>query len=381
VTSQCRPVAAVASVATAFPSGRASLNVKLLDVREAVGRRRRDRHGDRPRGVPLRRLGQVFDEIVAVKEACGDAHLKVILETGELVTYDNVRTRQLDRDARRRRLHQDLDGQGDGERRRLPVALVMLEAVRDFAERRGAPSASRSPAGSAPARTRSATWCSSTRRSARLADARALPLRRVQLLNDLLMQRPSSSGRLRARRRLQRGLMSDDNSPTHNSGRRSSTPRRPSRPPSRGSPSYGLFIDGEFTDPADGTSTFATVNPATEEPLAEVACAGAGRRRPRGRERRGAPATRWVRCPARALEVPLPDRAADPGARARAGGRRDARRRQADPRVARRRRPARRGALLLLRRLGRQARLRRRSAARWRRSASPARSSRGTSRC
>ena len=53
----------------------------------------------------------VYEEIVAVKEACGDAHLKVILETGELVTLDNVRRASLARDARRRRLHQDLHRQ------------------------------------------------------------------------------------------------------------------------------------------------------------------------------------------------------------------------------------------------------------------------------
>ena len=77
------------------------------------------------------------------------------------------------------------------------------------------------------------------------------------------------------------------------------------------------------------------------------------RSRPRARRCRAGSAAR-----ARARQVPVPDRAADPGARARAGDRRVARRRQADPRVARRRRPARRRALLLLRGLGRQAALR-----------------------
>ena len=54
----------------------------------------------------------VFEEIVDVKDACGDAHLKVILETGELETYDNVRRASRPGDGRRRRLHQDLDRQG-----------------------------------------------------------------------------------------------------------------------------------------------------------------------------------------------------------------------------------------------------------------------------
>jgi deoxyribose-phosphate aldolase len=82
---------AVASVATAFPSGRASLEVKLADVREAVvaGADEIDMVIDR--GAFLTgRYGQVYEEVRKVKEACGDAHLKVILETGELATLDNV---------------------------------------------------------------------------------------------------------------------------------------------------------------------------------------------------------------------------------------------------------------------------------------------------
>lgn len=128
---------AVASVATAFPSGRASLNVKLLDVREAVAAGADEIDMVIDRGAFLSgRLGQVFDEVVAVKEACGDAHLKVILETGELVTYDNVR----------RASWLAMLGGADfiktstgkvGVNATTPVALVMLEAVRDFAETTG----------------------------------------------------------------------------------------------------------------------------------------------------------------------------------------------------------------------------------------------------
>jgi deoxyribose-phosphate aldolase len=82
----------VAAVATAFPSGRASRAVKLADVRDAVanGADEIDMVIDRGAFLSGRYL-DVFDEIVAVKETCGDAHLKVILETGELVTLDNVR--------------------------------------------------------------------------------------------------------------------------------------------------------------------------------------------------------------------------------------------------------------------------------------------------
>jgi deoxyribose-phosphate aldolase len=82
----------VASVATGFPSGQYPLRTKLEEVRRAVG------DGADEIDMVIDRCafldgdyGKVFDEIAATKEACGAAHLKVILETGELVTYDNVR--------------------------------------------------------------------------------------------------------------------------------------------------------------------------------------------------------------------------------------------------------------------------------------------------
>ena len=79
-------------MATAFPSGRSSLAIKLADTREAVANGADEIDMVIDRGAFLSgRYQLVFDEIVAVKEACGSAHLKVILETGELVTYDNVR--------------------------------------------------------------------------------------------------------------------------------------------------------------------------------------------------------------------------------------------------------------------------------------------------
>jgi deoxyribose-phosphate aldolase len=124
----------VASVATAFPSGRASIAVKLLDVRDAVAAGADEIDMVIDRGALLSgRLGLVYDEVVAVKEASGDAHLKVILETGELVTYDNVR----------RASWLAMLGGADfiktstgkvAVNSTLPAALVMLEAVRDFAE-------------------------------------------------------------------------------------------------------------------------------------------------------------------------------------------------------------------------------------------------------
>ena len=82
----------IASVSTAFPSGQAPLNVKLDDTRFAVENGADEIDMVISRGKFLSGEYQfVFDEIAAIKEACGKARLKVILETGELVTLDNVR--------------------------------------------------------------------------------------------------------------------------------------------------------------------------------------------------------------------------------------------------------------------------------------------------
>ncbi|TMC69416.1 MAG: deoxyribose-phosphate aldolase, partial [Chloroflexi bacterium] len=83
----------VASVATAFPSGQSSIDIKLAEVREVVEAGAHEVDMVIDRGAFLSgRYAKVYDEIVRVKEICaGRAHLKVILETGELGTYDNVR--------------------------------------------------------------------------------------------------------------------------------------------------------------------------------------------------------------------------------------------------------------------------------------------------
>ena len=95
-------------------SGQTFLDVKLAETRQAVDAGADEIDMVIDRGAFLAGdYRHVFDEIVAVKEACGDAHLKVILETGELETYDNVRRASDPGDGRRRRLHQDLDRQGD----------------------------------------------------------------------------------------------------------------------------------------------------------------------------------------------------------------------------------------------------------------------------
>jgi deoxyribose-phosphate aldolase len=128
---------AVASVATAFPSGRASLAVKLADVSDAIAAGADEVDMVIDRGAFLSgRFGQVYEEIRAVREICAPAHLKVILETGELVTLDNVsRAAWLAMLA-----GADFVKTSTGKLNPAstpPVALVMLNAVRDFAEATG----------------------------------------------------------------------------------------------------------------------------------------------------------------------------------------------------------------------------------------------------
>jgi len=122
----------VASVATGFPSGQFPLRTRLDEVRRVVA------DGADEVDMVINRSAfldgdhaKVFDEIAAVKEACGAAHLKVILETGELVTYDNVR------------LASEIAMQAGADfiktstgkvspAATMPVTLVMLEAIRDY---------------------------------------------------------------------------------------------------------------------------------------------------------------------------------------------------------------------------------------------------------
>ena len=122
----------VASVATAFPSGRSSLEVKLADTKIAVDAGADEIDMVIDRGAFLAgQYGVVFDQIVAIKAACGSARLKVILETGELATYDNVR----------RASWLALLAGGDfiktstgkvSPAATLPVTHVMLQAVKDW---------------------------------------------------------------------------------------------------------------------------------------------------------------------------------------------------------------------------------------------------------
>ena len=121
----------VASVATSFPSGQFPIDGRLEEVRKAVEAGADEIDMVINRGAFMQGdYGKVFDEIAAVKEACGKAHLKVILETGELETYDNVR----------RASHIGMEAGGDFIKTStgkvtpaatMPVTLVMLEAIRE----------------------------------------------------------------------------------------------------------------------------------------------------------------------------------------------------------------------------------------------------------
>ena len=123
----------VAAVATAFPSGRASITVKKIDTQDALDAGANEIDMVIDRGAFLSgKLGEVFEEIKTIKEICGNkVHLKVILETGELVTYDNVRKASY----LAMLAGADFIKTSTGKvapAATAPVVLVMLEAVRDY---------------------------------------------------------------------------------------------------------------------------------------------------------------------------------------------------------------------------------------------------------
>jgi len=127
----------VASVATAFPSGLSSMEVRLADTAAAIAAGADEIDMVIDRGAFLAgHYRAVYDEIVAIKEACGPIHLKVILETGELGSYDAVR----------RASDLALEAGADfiktstgkvGTNATFPVAVTMCEAIRDYARRTG----------------------------------------------------------------------------------------------------------------------------------------------------------------------------------------------------------------------------------------------------
>ena len=127
----------VASVATAFPHGRSPLDIKIEEARRAVEAGAHEIDMVIDRGALLSgNYAKVYEEVRQVKEACGNAHLKVILETGELGTYDNVRRASLLAIAGGADFIKTSTGKIQPAAT-LPVTLVMLEAVRDVYEETG----------------------------------------------------------------------------------------------------------------------------------------------------------------------------------------------------------------------------------------------------
>ena len=122
----------VASVATGFPIGQTYTDVKVRETRDAVAAGADEIDMVIDRGAFLTgNYQKVFDEIAEIKEACGPAHLKVILETGELANYDQVRTASMIA----MYAGGDFIKTSTGKvtvNATLPVTLVMLEAIRDF---------------------------------------------------------------------------------------------------------------------------------------------------------------------------------------------------------------------------------------------------------
>lgn len=179
----------VASVATAFPSGLTALDVKLQEAREAVRAGAHEIDMVIDRGAFLAgRYGEVAAQIAAVKDACRPALLKVILETGELATYDNVRRASwLAMEA-----GADFIKTSTGKvepSATLPVALTMLEAARDFESRTGRAVGVKVAGGVRTAKQalQYLVLVKETRGDAYL-DARYFRIGASSLLNDVLMQ-------------------------------------------------------------------------------------------------------------------------------------------------------------------------------------------------
>jgi deoxyribose-phosphate aldolase len=180
----------VASVATSFPSGRAALDVKLADVKSAVAAGADEVDMVIDRGAFLTgRYGLVYEEITAVRAACGDAHLKVILETGELSTLDNVRRASW----LAMLAGADFIKTSTGKvtpAATLPVTLVMLEAVRDYRDFTGRQVGVK-PAGGIRTEKDAIRYLVLVNETAGedWLDPRYFRIGASSLLNDLLMQR------------------------------------------------------------------------------------------------------------------------------------------------------------------------------------------------
>ncbi|GDY29183.1 deoxyribose-phosphate aldolase [Gandjariella thermophila] len=180
----------VASVATAFPSGRSGLRVKVADTELAVEAGASEVDMVIDRGAFLSgRYGRVFDEIVTIRRACRGAHLKVILETGELATYDNVRRASWLALLAGADFVKTSTGKVSPAAT-LPVTHVMLQAVRDWYDRTGTPRGVK-PAGGIRTTKDAIRYLVAVHEVAgpRWLSPKLFRFGASSLLNDLLMQR------------------------------------------------------------------------------------------------------------------------------------------------------------------------------------------------
>ena len=265
----------VASVATAFPSGQSPLDVKLADVRDAVEAGADEIDMVIDRGAFLSgRYAKVYDEVVQVKEACGAAHLKVILETGELGTYDNVRRASLLAMAAGADFIKTSTGKVSPAAT-LPVTLCMLEAIRDVHDETGR-IVGMKPAGGIRAAKQAIQYLCVLNET--LGSTWLTPdlfrFGASSLLNDVLMQiRKQKTGVVPVRRLLHTRLMADVEKtrvPAPAPLEWEYAPAPESREIVRFQERYGLFVGGEQVEPLSG-EWYSTIEPANEQHLADIA--------------------------------------------------------------------------------------------------------------
>ena len=234
---------------------------------------------------------RVMEEIVRVREACGDAHLKVILETSELGSYDHVRhasmlAMEAGADFIKTSTGKSSAGATPG------VTLVMLEAIRDYAERSGRTVGMKAAGGisNSKAALHRLVLVKETLGDEWLTPER-FRLGASSLLNDLLMQyEKTETAATRGPRTSRRSNGNAGDTHPDRLGLRA----RPESPDHvRLRDSYGLFIDGDFRDPLDGTRV-PSINPATEShsprwpsPGRRTCAARSSRPAPRNRAGRG----------------------------------------------------------------------------------------------
>ena len=230
------------------------------------------------------RYAKVYDEIVRVKEACGDAHLKVILETGELGTYDNVRRASLLAMAAGADFIKTSTGK-ISPAATLPVALVMLEAIRDVHDETGRVVGFK-PAGGIRTVEAGDPAPRAGARDARprLADARPLPLRRLVAPQRRADADPQGEDGPRTRARTTSPLTDlerkQERTPVPSEWTYAPAPE--SRDVVQLRERYGHFVGGEWLEPSE---TYTTICPAT----GGAARRGRRRRRPRTSTSRSRP--------------------------------------------------------------------------------------------